>query len=255
MSALFMKDSAINVNEETFCQVYNGGKEMKGREYMYFSLHGMWTADIGDGKAYPMQLPGTLDENKIGYKDTGANQWHPDASLGNQDEAFQAGIIATRFTRRYTYEGAAKLTRRIDADLWKEIKEEIKGTKRIFLEAERARVVKLLVDGKEVTDFIKPSISTSHVFEVTGLLKENSELILISDNSYPGLPHDAIVYSSAATDETQTNWNGILGYLRLRTEERVFVDEICVYPVKNTITVRMKLYASAPYPRYSLCML
>ena len=47
MSALFMKDSAINVNEETFCQVYNGGKEMKGREYMYFSLHGMWTADIG----------------------------------------------------------------------------------------------------------------------------------------------------------------------------------------------------------------
>lgn len=247
MSALFMKDSAINVNEETFCQVYNGGKEMKGREYMYFSLHGMWTADIGDGKAYPMQLPGTLDENKIGYKDTGANQWHPDASLGNQDEAFQAGIIATRFTRRYTYEGAGKLTRRIDADLWKEIKEEIKGTKRIFLEAERARVVKLLVDGKEVTDFIKPSISTSHVFEVTGLLKENSELILISDNSYPGLPHDAIVYSSAATDETQTNWNGILGYLRLRTEERVFVDEICVYPVKNTITVRMKLYASTPY--------
>ena len=181
----FMKDSAINVNEETFCQVYNGGKEMKGREYMYFSLHGMWTADIGDGKVYPMQLPGTLDENKIGYKDLGANQWHPDASLGNQDEAFQAGIIATRFTRRYTYEGAAKLTRRIDADLWKEIKEEIKGTKRIFLEAERARVVKLLVDGKEVTDFIKSSISTSHVFEVTGLLKENSELILISDNSYP----------------------------------------------------------------------
>lgn len=214
---------------------------------MYFSLHGMWTADIGDGKAYPMQLPGTLDENRIGYKDTGANQWHPDVALGNQDEAFQTGIIATRFTRRYTYEGAAKLTRRIDADLWKEIKEEIKGTKRIFLEAERSRVVKLLVDGKEVTDFIKPSISTSHVFEVTGLLKENSELMLISDNSYPGLPRDAIVYSSAATDETQTNWNGILGYLRLRTEEQVFLDEICVYPVKNTITVRMKLYASTPY--------
>lgn len=43
---------------------------------MLYSLYGMWIADIGDGKSYPMQLPGTLDENQIGQKDKGVNQWH-----------------------------------------------------------------------------------------------------------------------------------------------------------------------------------
>ena len=214
---------------------------------MKVSLHGMWKADIGDGKIYPLQLPGTLDENRIGYKDTGANQWHPDAALGNEDEAFRSGEIATRFTRRFTYEGEARFTKRVDAKIWSAVSDDVASGKRIFLEAERARVLGLRVDGKEVPDFIEPSVSTVHIFELTNLVKEGCELTLLSDNSYPGLPRDAIVYSSAATDETQTNWNGVLGYLRLRTEEQVFVDDIRVYPVENTVTVKMKLYASHPY--------
>ena len=178
---------------------------------MKVSLHGMWTADIGDGKNYSMQLPGTLDENGIGYKDTGANQWHPDADLGNEDKAFRSDEIATRFTRRFTYEGEARLTRHIDTEIWGAIAGEVTAGKRVFLDVERARVLRLLVDGKEVPDCVEPSVSTVHTFELTGLLNEKSELTLISDNSYSGLPRDAIVYSSAATAETQTNWNGVLG--------------------------------------------
>ena len=214
---------------------------------MEVTLHGTWTADIGDGKSYPIQLPGTLDENRIGHKDTGANQWHPDAALGNEDKAFQSDEIATRFTRHFTYEGEAKFTRCIDPETWNAIAGEIAAGKRVFLEAQRARVLRLLVDGKEVPDFVKPSVSTDHIFELTNIVNEKSELTLVSDNSYPGLPRNAIVYSSAATDETQTNWNGVLGYLRLRTEEQAFVGDIRVYPVKNTVTVRMKLYTSHPY--------
>ena len=30
-------------------------------------------------------LPGTLDESGIGHRDVGANQWHPDAALGNAE--------------------------------------------------------------------------------------------------------------------------------------------------------------------------
>ena len=194
-----------------------------------------------------MNLPGTLDENQIGYKDTGANQWHPDAALGNADGAFRSDVIATRFTRRYTYEGEVRLSRAIDGALWEAVSEEIRSGKRIFLEAERARVLRLMVDGKEVPDFVEPSISTPHIFEVTGLIKKDSKLTLLSDNSYPDLPHDAIVYSSAATDETQTNWNGILGYLRLRTEEQTFLGDIRVYPVKNMLSVKMKLYTGSSY--------
>lgn len=214
---------------------------------MEYTLHGMWTADIGDGNIYPMRLPGTLDENKIGHKDTGANQWHPDAALGNENEHFKSDVIATRFTRKYTYEGEARLCRSISTELWEAMADHIADGKRIFLEAERARVLRLLVDGVEVPHFKAPSISTPHVFEVTGFIKKASKLTLLSDNSYPGLPHDAIVYSSAATDETQTNWNGVLGYLRLRTEEKVFLDDIRIYPIYNSLTVKMNLYADVPW--------
>ena len=48
----------------------------------YLSLAGKWEAKLKDGSTYPMQIPGTLDENQIGGKDLGANQWHPDAEDG-----------------------------------------------------------------------------------------------------------------------------------------------------------------------------
>ena len=190
---------------------------------MYYDISGLWQADIGDGKVYSMRLPGTLDENGIGHKDLGQNQWHPDAALGNAEDGFDENApIATRFTRKYTFEGEARLTRRISF-----VPE---AGKRVFLEAERARCLRLLVDGKEVPHFTEGTLSTPHVFEVTGLLNGDHEIALLSDNSYPGLPHDAIVYSSAATDETQTNWNGVLGYLRLRVEEPVFLSALRIYP-------------------------
>lgn len=225
---------------------YNDGiKRKTGLEgkTMYYDLNGVWQADIGDKKRYPMQLPGTLDENGIGYPDTGGNQWHPDETLGNAKEGFgKAGPIATRFTRKYTYEGEARLTRRITFAP--------PEGKRVFLEAERARCLRLLIDGREVPDFVPPSLSTPHIFEVTGLLNGDHEVVLLSDNSYPGLPHDAIAYSSAATDETQTNWNGILGYLRLRTENPVFLSAVRVYPCMDgpdTLTVKLEIAADRPY--------
>lgn len=214
---------------------------------MNYSLQGSWTADIGDSRSYPIRLPGTLDENRIGQRDQGTNQWHPDSTLGREDEVFNTEVIATRFTRHYFYEGEVRITRRIGEALGEQIAAELAEGKRIFLEAERARVLRLLVDGKEIPDFTEPSISTRHIFEVTGAVRKESELTLLSDNSYPGLPRDAIIYSSAATDETQTNWNGILGYLRLRTERQAFLDDICVYPVKNMLSVKMKLYVGSFY--------
>ena len=221
---------------------------------MQVSLNGMWKADIGDGRSYPMQLPGTLDENRIGHKDTGANQWHPDGALGNESKAFHSDEIATRFTRHFTYEGEARFTRSVGAKTWNAISGEVEAGKRVFLEVERARVLSLLVDGKNISDFMESSLSTEHVFEVTNMISEESELTLLSDNSYPGLPREAITSSSAATDETQTNWNGVLGYLRLRTEEQVFVGDIRVYPAHGTVTVKMKLYAGRQYDgEISLC--
>lgn len=207
---------------------------------MKYSLEGAWKAVLSDGTQGTMVLPGTLDENQLGHKDAGANQWHPEASIGNADDGFDPDApIATRFTRKYTYEGEARLTRRISF-----VSPE---GKRVFLEAERARCLKLLVDGQEIPDFIPPTISTPHIFEITGRLNGDNELTLLSDNSYPGLPHDAIVFSSAATDDPQTNWNGVLGYIRLRMEEPVFLSSVRVYPGADTLTIRADISASEPY--------
>lgn len=207
---------------------------------MIYSLDGKWQADIGDGQAYSIHLPGTLDENGIGSRDKGSNEWHPDSALGNASAGFETGgAILTRYTRKFTYEGEAKLTRRVSFA--------VPTGKRVFLEAERARCLKLLVDGQEIPDFRKPSISTPHIFELTDCWKGDHEVTLLSDNSYPGLPHDDIVYSSAATDETQTNWNGVLGYLRLRMEEPVFPETVRVYPVGDRLTVKTDICAAMPW--------
>ena len=78
-----------------------------------------------------MDLPGTLDENGIGHRDVGANQWHPDAVLGNAaGEIDKDAPIATRFTRRHTYEGEARISRKITVPDY--------GTDRLFVLAERA---------------------------------------------------------------------------------------------------------------------
>lgn len=195
---------------------------------MFYSLAGLWQADIGDGGSYPVTLPGTLDGNRVGPFDQNQNQMHGSGDTGKAWEG-AGDVIRTRFTRRHAFKGQARFTRRAA----------FHGPegKRVFLEAERARALRLLVDGKPVPDFAPASINTPHIFELTDVWQGEHELTLLSDNSYPGLPHDGIVYSSAATDETQTNWNGVLGFLGLRVEEPVFLSHVRVYPKGDRLDV------------------
>lgn len=202
---------------------------------MEYTLQEIWDVSLNDGTTGKAELPGTLDENKIGHRDRAAGSWHPDVSLGNGKDVDPDAPIATRFTRKYTFEGQACFKRRISFIP--------PAGKRVFLEAERARHLRLLIDGKEILPAEPPSVSSPYVFEITGLLNGDNILELLSDNSYPGWPHDAIVFSSAATDETQTNWNGVLGYLRLRVEEPVFLSSVRVYPRKNFLCVHVEISA------------
>ena len=105
-----------------------------------FDLSGAWRCEI-PGQTCEAILPGTLDENAVGFPDTGANQWHPDEA-GNAALIQAGGPIATRLTRRFTYEGAAVFTRRV--------RFAPPIGKRVFLECERARQLSLRVNGKTV---------------------------------------------------------------------------------------------------------
>ena len=191
--------------------------------YMRILLNGKWHVVLEDGTTGQMDLPGTLDENGIGHRDVGANQWHPDAVLGNAaGEIDKDAPIATRFTRRHTYEGEARISSKITVPDY--------GTDRLFVLAERARALRLLVDGEACAVYRQGTLSTPYIFELTGAAPGEHEFTFLSDNSYPGMPKAAICYSSAATDETQTNWNGILGECSMYTRPQNFIDSLRVYP-------------------------
>lgn len=208
------------------CYVISDIKKVYGMEsYMKLLLDGRWHVVLTDGTAAQMHLPGTLDESGIGHRDAGTNQWHPDAALGNAaEEVDKDAPIATRFTRRHTYEGEARISRKVTVPDY--------GTDRLFVLAERARVLRLAVDGEECEVFRQGTLSTPYIFELTGVTPGEHELTFFSDNSYPGMPKDAICYSSAATDETQTNWNGILGNLCMYTRPKNFIECVRIYPKK-----------------------
>ena len=165
----------------------------------------------------PIRIPGTLDESGIGYKDVGGKKWHPDTDTSREIYQVDQGI-RTRLTRVVTYEGPASITRTL---IW-----DVPAGKRLFVEVERSRHLTLRLNGNQVTAWTEGSVSTPWVFEVTERMTGRDTLEMIADNSYPGWPHDAIVFSSAATDETQTNWNGLMGYVRLRVEEDLSLSEI-----------------------------
>lgn len=179
---------------------------------MIFDLSGMWKCDIEDGTDYEIKLPGTLDESAIGHSDT-------------EDNDTDKGTILTRLTRKHTFEGTASFSKRIDI--------EIPARKRIFLECERARVLGLKIDGRAVPEFEESSLASRHVFEITNYYRKGSEITLLSDNHYDNMPRRDITYSSMATDETQTNWNGILGHFRIRSEELIFAHSVRCYPYQS----------------------
>ncbi len=209
-----------------------------------YDLSGQWEVKIDDGHIYQANLPGTLDENGIGFEDNNTNQWKS-AEVSEEDKSsnyvlYQKDIISTRYTRAYTYEGNAVFSKVIDyQDEYKE--------NRVFLEAERSRKLSLRVNKNDIKPYCQGTVSTPYIFEVTEHLLDKNLIELICDNSYKGWPHDAIVYSSAATDETQTNWNGILGYLRVRVEKKTFITNIRVYPCNGQITVEIDIDAAQAY--------
>ena len=204
---------------------------------MYIDLSGSWSCEI-PGFRGTIRLPGTLDESSIGFPDSPASQW-------KVEEVRRIGFyregdpIVTRLTRRHTFEGAASISRTVEWDL--------PEGRRVFVEVERARQLRLWVNGTEVPPCRPGCLSAPWCFEVTGRVTGRDELVFRSDNSYPGWPRDAIVYASAASDETQTNWNGLLGFIRFRVEAPVFLSGLRVYPRGPQVDLVAELDAAVPW--------
>lgn len=160
-------------------------------------------------------LPGTLDENSIGEQNDYDDRW--------------------KLSRKYVYRGPAVYQRKvfIPDDFF---------DKKVELLLERSRITEVWINGKKI---LKDDVSlpVPQRYDLTDYLLYGQENLICvqADNSYPNLPANIIQMSSMATDESQTNWNGILGKIELRIHEKLFFDYLKVFPRKDLHSVDVEI--------------
>ncbi len=176
-------------------------------------LSGIWQAEGKDLGKFDVILPGTLDRNKIGKQEE------------NQ--------IKTRLTRLYTFEGEVRY--------WKKIGIPFREKKRLFLKVERTKELELRIDGRRMAALEEGTLSTPYLFEVTEYAGREVKIEVIVDNYYKNWPRDSMIASSASTDETQTNWNGMIGEFAILEEESVFVHSLRIYTTLKKADVYVEI--------------
>lgn len=165
------------------------------------SLAGEWQVELGESKsafakgkrvvtdaAKRAILPGTIDTNHLGFapKDT---------------------METTHLTRLYAYKGAARYSRTINIQKdWKK--------KPVELFLERTRPTWVYVDG-ELVDSCN-FISTPQRYLLPKKVKPGKHLLEIVVDNGRGVPEQVYGSSHAYTEDTQTNWNGIIGRIELQ---------------------------------------
>ena len=170
------------------------------------SLAGEWQVELGESKsafakgkrmvtdaAKRAILPGTIDTNHLGFapKDT---------------------METTHLTRLYAYKGAARYSRTINIPKdWKK--------KPVELFLERTRPTWVSVDG-ELVDSCN-FISTPQRYLLPKKVKSGKHLLEIVVDNGKGVPDQVYGSSHAYTEDTQTNWNGIIGRIELQLASSV----------------------------------
>lgn len=173
-------------------------------------LSGIWQAQAEDAGDFQVKLPGTLDTNKIGHED-------------EKD-------LTTRLTRLYTYEGTVRYFKSLTLP-------EVKNEK-LFIRIERSRELSLKIEDHIIKPFLHGSLSTPWLFDVTRYASKKVMISIIVDNYFTSWPRSSIINSSAATDETQTNWNGIIGDFAIYKLPERWIESIRVYPTLETVDIR-----------------
>lgn len=177
-----------------------------GLQAQSISLAGEWNVELGkSGSAFAKNkrasqgemkraiLPGTIDTNRLGFapKDT---------------------METTHLTRLYAYKGAARYSRTINIPKdWKK--------KPVELFLERTRPTWVYVDG-ELVDSCN-FISTPQRYLLPKKVKPGKHLLEIVVDNGRGVPDQVYGSSHAYTEDTQTNWNGIIGRIELQLASSV----------------------------------
>lgn len=129
----------------------------------------------------------------------------------------------SKLSRFYPYIGTAWYQRSLI------IPDEWEG-KHIELFLERTKKTRIWVDGSFAGECL--NFCTPHIYDLSQLLSPGIHLVTLAVDNKP----DASLYPSDVnsshqmTDETQTNWNGIIGKIELRVMDKIFIENLRIVP-------------------------
>lgn len=184
------------------------GLSCLGMQAQSISLAGEWDVVLGESRSGFVKgktassstanvkravLPGTIDTNYLGVAPTDLTE-------------------TTHLTRISSYKGAARYSRTIEIPKdWKK--------KSVMLFLERTKPTWVYLDGQLVDSC--NFISTPQRYILPQKLKSGKHLLEIVVDNSKGVPEQIYASSHAYTEDTQTNWNGIIGRVELgvRSEE------------------------------------
>jgi hypothetical protein len=177
-----------------------------------------------------------LDTNNTGVKDKWFEKTLDDAiQLPGTTDEYHKGKLnnaheTSHLTRVYTFAGSAWYQQDINIPAeW--------TNKHITLFLERTKNSRLWVDGNGLGS--QNSLVAPHIYSPGPLSAGRHQLTLrINNSEYPpvGDPHQI-------SDQTQTNWNGVIGKIGLIATDPLYIDDVQVYPdvAAKTINARVTI--------------
>ena len=186
-----------------------------------FALDRKGAVKPGDAMSDTIELPGTTDTNRKGDP----IEWKGET---------------THLSRPYSYKGRAWYRRTVT------IPEKWAG-EHVYLTLERTKPSEVYVDGVLVGS--ANNISTPQRFDLTAALTPGvHELAIMVDNG-SGVPGQVYDSSHAYTENTQTNWNGIIGEIALTTSlpEK---KELPVHPAFKDFHIEGQQFFANGHPIY-----
>lgn len=162
--------------------------DLSGRWQLALDRDGTFTT--ADAMTDSIMLPGTTDTNRRGDR------------LADTTET-------KHLSRPWSYRGRAWYRHTVDipAD-W--------AGRPVVLSLERTKPSQVFVDGRPAGS--SNDISTPQEYELGALLTPGRHTLDIMVDNSSGVPEQLYASSHAYTEDTQTNWNGIIGRITLSTE-------------------------------------
>ena len=177
-------------------------------------LDGVWSLTMSGEEAGTIRLPGTTElAGKAGKGGSATERIHPQL-IGLQ----AANSLTMHAARRFPFAGEAAYERDVAFPAhW--------TNRNVSVILERTKIATLFVDGERIAT--RHSLVAPQEFELPAKFRAGRHrLKLVVDNRIDSLP----VAGHQVSDDTQTNWNGVLGEMKAVATSLVSIERVRVTP-------------------------